>query len=284
MRVLWIANAINLVLDPCLIFGLGPFPRLGVTGAAVATTTGRGIGVLAQLYVLRRGEGRVVIRRRHLRLEPRVMWNMLRLSGAAVFQQLIATTSWIGLIRIIATFGSDAVAANTIAFRVIVFALLPGWGVANAAATLVGQNLGAGKPERAEASVWRAGAYNVVALGAVEAVFLLFADAIVAPFASDAGVARLAATGLRIYRAGFVFYAYELVLTQAFNGAGDTWTPTLLNLFCCWFGEVPMAYVFGVSLGLGPAGVFWSIPIAFSTMAVVAAGLFRRGRWKLQRV
>jgi putative MATE family efflux protein len=284
MRVLWIANAINIVLDPCLILGLGPFPRLGVTGAAVATTTGRGIGVLVQLYMLSRSDGRVVIRREHLRLEPRVMISMLRLSGSAVFQQLIATTSWIGLVRIVAWFGSAALAGNTIAFRVVVFALLPAWGLANAAATLVGQNLGAGKPDRAEASVWRACRYNLVALGAIGALFIVFADAIVALFTDDPSVAPIAAAGLRIFSAGFPFYAYGFVLTQSFNGAGDTWTPTVINLFCCWLGEIPIAYILARPLGFGPAGAFWSIPIAFSTMALVSALLFRRGAWKTKRV
>lgn len=198
MRVLWIANAFNIVLDPCFIFGLGPFPRLGVTGAAVATTTGRGIGVLVQLYILSRGQRRIVIRREHLRLDPRVMLNMLRLSGTAVFQMLIATTSWIGLVRILAAFGSDALAGNTIAIRIVIFALLPSWGLANAAATLVGQNLGAGKPERAETRVWRASFYNLVALAFVGLLFVVFADPIVAGFTSDPIVAPIAVRGLRI--------------------------------------------------------------------------------------
>jgi putative MATE family efflux protein len=284
MRVLWIANAINIVLDPCLIFGLGPFPRLGVTGAAAATTTGRGIGVLLQLYILSRRDGRIVIRREHLRLDPRVMMNMLRLSGSAVLQQLIATTSWIGLVRIMATFGSVVVAANTIAIRIVIFALLPAWGLANAAATLVGQNLGAGKPDRAEASVWRACRYNLVALGVIGTLFIVSADAIVAIFTSDPAVAPLAAAGLRIFGSGFPFYAYGFVLTQSFNGAGDTWTPTVINVFCCWLGEVPIAYVLARPLGFGPHGAFWSIPIAFSSMALMSTLLFRRGQWKLKRV
>jgi putative MATE family efflux protein len=284
MRVLWIANAINICLDPCLILGLGPFPELGVTGAAVATTTGRGVGVLLQLYVVWRGKGRVVIRREHLRIDPHVMMNMVRLSGTAVFQSLIATTSWVGLVRIIASFGSDAVAANTIAIRIVIFALLPAWGLANAAATLVGQNLGAGKPERAEASVWRACLYNLVTLGTVGAAFVIFADAIVGLFTSDPIVRPMAAQGLRIIGAGFPFYAYGFVLTQSFNGAGDMWTPTIINLFCCWLGEIPIAYVLAVPLGLGPPGVFWAVPIAFSSMAIVSALIFRRGRWKFKRV
>ena len=284
MRVLWIANAINICLDPCFIFGLGPFPELGVTGAAVATTTGRCIGVLAQFYFLWRGGGRIVIRREHLRLDPPVMLNMLRLSASAVFQTLIATTSWVGVIRILASFGSVAVASSTIAIRIVMFVLLPSWGLSNAAATLVGQNLGANKPERAEASVWRACLYNSVILGAISVPFVLWAEGVVALFTHDAQVAPLAARGLRIISSGFAFYASGYVLSASFNGAGDTMTPTLLNLCCFWFGELPLAYVLARPFGLGPAGVFWAVAIAFSLMTMVSAWLFRRGRWKLKRV
>jgi putative MATE family efflux protein len=284
MRVLWIANAFNIVLDPCFIFGLGPFPRLGVTGAAVATTTGRGIGVLVQLYILSRGQGRITIRREHLRLDPRVMLNMLRLSGTAVFQVLIATTSWVGVVRILAGFGSNALAGNTIAIRIVIFALLPSWGFANAAATLVGQNLGAGKPDRADASVWRAAFYNMVALAAIGLLFVVFADAIVAGFTSDPIVAPIAVRGLRIISAGFPLFAYGYVMTQAFNGAGDTVTPTMINVACLWLGEIPLAYVLAKPAGLGPSGVYWSIFLAFSAMSLVSALLFRRGTWKLKRV
>jgi putative MATE family efflux protein len=284
MRVLWIANAFNIVLDPCFIFGLGPFPRLGVTGAAVATTTGRGIGVLLQLYVLWRGRGRISIRREHVRLDPRVMLNMLRLSGTAVFQTLIATTSWIGLVRILAAFGSDVLAGNTIAIRIVIFALLPSWGFANAAATLVGQNLGARKPARAEASVWQASLYNMMALAGIGLLFVVFADAIVAGFTSDPAVAPIAVRGLRIISAGFPLFAYGYVMTQAFNGAGDAVTPTLINVFCLWLGEIPLAYGLARPMGWGPTGVYWSIFIAFSAMSLVSALLFRRGSWKLARV
>jgi putative MATE family efflux protein len=284
MRVLWIANAINICLDPCFIFGLGPFPELGVTGAAVATTTGRGTGVLVQLYLLSRGGGRIAIRREHLRLDPPVMLNMLRLSGTAVFQILIATSSWVFLIRILASFGSAAVAGCTIAIRIVLFVLLPSWGLSNAAATLVGQNLGANQPERAEASVWRAALYNVVFLAVVGVVFLTLADEIVAGFTSDPAIAPIAVRGLRIISAGFPFYAAGYVLTQSFNGAGDTVTPTLINVLCLWMGEIPLAYVLARPVGLGPSGVFWSIAIAFSVMSLVSAAVFRRGRWKLKRV
>jgi putative MATE family efflux protein len=284
MRVLWIANAINICLDPCLIFGLGPFPQLGVTGAAVATTTGRSIGVLVQLYFLSRSDGRIVIRRRHLRLNPRVMIGMVRLSGSAVFQMLIGTTSYIGVMRIIASFGSVAVAACTIVIRIIMFVLMPSWGLSNAAATLVGQNLGAGQPERAETSVWRACWFNVGVLGALAVVFVVFAEIVVGWFTHDPDVAPLATLGLRIISGGFPFYAAGYVITQSFNGAGDTATPTLISLGCFWLFEIPLSYLLGRSLGFGPPGVFWAMAIAFSVMSVVSAFLFRRGRWKLKRV
>ena len=284
MRVLWIANAINICLDPCLIFGLGPFPRLGVTGAAVATTTGRGIGVLVQLYFLSRSDGRIVIRRRHLRLYPSVMLNMVRLSGSAVFQMFIGTTSYIGVMRIIASFGSVSVAACTIVIRIIMFVLMPSWGLSNAAATLVGQNLGAGHPERAESSAWRACWFNVAVLGVLGALFVIFADVVVGWFTRDPAVAPIATLGLRIISGGFPFYAAGYVLTQSFNGAGDTWTPTLINVGCFWLFEIPLAYVLGLPLGYGPAGIFWAMAIAFSVMSMVSAFLFRRGHWKLKRV
>jgi putative MATE family efflux protein len=284
MRVLWIANAINICLDPCLIFGLGPFPRLGVTGAAVATTTGRSIGVLVQLYFLSRSDGRIAIRRRHLRLDPAVMLNMVRLSGSAVFQILIGTTSYIGVMRIIASFGSVSVAACTIVIRIIMFVLMPSWGLSNAAATLVGQNLGAGQPARAEASAWRACWLNVAVLGVLGVLFVVFADVVVGWFTHDPDVAPIATLGLRIISGGFPFYAAGYVLTQSFNGAGDTWTPTLINLGCFWCFEIPLSYILGRSLGFGPPGIFWAMAIAFSVMSMVSAWLFRRGTWKLKRV
>jgi putative MATE family efflux protein len=284
MRVLWIANAINICLDPCLIFGLGPFPRLGVTGAAVATTTGRGIGVLVQLYFLSRSDGRIVIRRRHLRLNPSVMLSMVRLSGSAVLQMFIGTTSYIGLMRIIASFGSIPVAACTIVIRIIMFVVLPSWGLSNAAATLVGQNLGAGQPERAAASAWRACWFNVAVLGVLGILFVVFADVVVGWFTRDPEVGPIATLGLRIISGGFPFYAAGYVLTQSFNGAGDTWTPTLINLGCFWLFEIPLAYFLGRTLGYGPPGIFWAMAIAFSVMSMVSAWLFRRGTWKLKRV
>lgn len=288
MRTLWLANAINIVLAPCLIFGPGPFPALGVTGAAVATTIGRGTGALYALsrLVRRRGgrEGHLVVRRRHLRLEPAVMARILRLSGAGTLQVLIGSASWIGLIRILSSFGSDAVAGYTIAIRIVLFVLLPSWGLSNAAATMVGQALGAGKPERAEQAVWRAGFYNVCVLGAMGALFVLFAPQIVAVFAPDDAARRIAVDGLRIIALGFPFYAYGMVLTQSFNGAGETWTPTLLNFLVFWLWEIPLASALALWLDVGPRGVFVAIAVAFSTLAAASAVMFRRGRWKAKRV
>ena len=284
MRVLWLANAINLVLDPCLIFGLGPFPALGVQGAAIATTCGRGIGVLVQMITLFRGRGRVALARRHLHLDPRVMLRMLRLSGTAILQVMISTASWIGLVRILSVFGSAALAGYTIAIRIIVFAILPSWGMSNAAATMVGQSLGARKPDRAEKSVWIAGFYNMIFLGSVGIVFVTLARPLIGLFTSDPAVAPIGVACLRTVSYGFLFYAYGMVMVQAFNGAGDTWTPTVINLFCFWLWEIPLAYVLARGFEMGPQGVFWAIAIAFSTIAVVGSLAFRSGKWKKKQV
>lgn len=284
MRVLWFANAINIVLGPCLIFGLGPFPRLGVTGAAIATNIGRGSGVLYQLVRLFSGKGRIQLNRHHLKLDFDVIRRMVKVSGTGVVQSLITMTSWLGLIRILSTFGSSAVAGYTVGMRIIAFAILPSWGMSNAAATLVGQNLGAGKPDRAEQSVWITCRYNLVFLGIIGVVFIALAGPILSLFTKDPVIAPYGVNCLRIVSIGFVFYAYGMVLTQAFNGAGDTWTPTMINVFCFWLWEIPLGLVLARTLHLGPNGVFAAIMIAFSTLAVVSAILFRKGRWKLRKV
>jgi putative MATE family efflux protein len=284
MRSLWVANAVNLVLDPCFILGLGPFPRLGLTGAAVATTIGRGIGVLYQLWILTRGGGRIVVSRRHLRLQPALLARLLRVSIGGIGQFLIATASWLMLVRILTPFGSVALAGYTIALRIVVVACLPAWGMSNAAATLVGQNLGAHKPERAERSVWLAGLYNMAFLALVAVTFLLVADVLVAAFTPDAAVREAAATCLRVVSCGYLFYGWGMVMTHAFNGAGDTTTPTWVNFSCYWLFQVPLAWMLARGLGLGPSGVFWAIPIAESAMAVAAIVCFRRGRWKMRQV
>lgn len=284
MRVLWLANAINILLGPCLIFGLGPFPHLGVAGAAIATNIGRGTGVLFQLWRLRHPKGRIIIRKEHICIRPRVLLSILRISGTGILQSLIGMTSWIGLVRILSSFGSNVVAGYTVAVRIIMFALLPSWGMSNAAATLVGQNLGAKKSERAVESVWLACRYNVVFLGITGLLFIVFAPNLIGIFTRNPDIHPYGVNTLRIVSCGFLFYAYGMVLTQAFNGAGDTWTPTVVNLFCFWLWEIPLAYVLARKTGLGPSGVFASITIAFSTLAVVSAILFRRGRWKNSKV
>ncbi|MEJ7809759.1 MAG: MATE family efflux transporter [Gemmatimonadaceae bacterium] len=284
MRVLWLANWINILLGPLLIFGVGPFPRLGIVGAAVATNIGRGIGALYALSQLFGSGARVRVARRHFRFDPALMWQMIRLSSSGTVQILIGTASWIGLVRVIASFGSSVLAGYTIGMRVIIFALLPSWGLSNAAATMVGQALGARKPERAEQAAWMAGRYNLYFLGTVGLLFVLLARPIVALFTGDPAVAPYAVDCLRIVALGFLFYAYGMVLTSAFNGAGDTWTPTWINVFVFWLWEIPLAYVLAVTLGMGPRGVFVAITIAYSTLAVVSAWLFRKGTWKTRRV
>jgi len=280
MRVLWLANSINIVLGPCFIFGLGPFPKLGIAGAAVATNIGRGTGVLYAFSRLIRRGGRFDITRAHIKLEPSIMARLVRLSATGTFQVFIGMASWVGLIRTLSSFGSDAIAGYTIGIRVIMFALLPSWGMANAAATMVGQALGAHKPDRAEIAVWKAGFYNMVFLGLVGLTFVVFAKPIIGLFTTDPRVVPYGVDCLRIVAYGFLFYAYGMVLTQSFNGAGDTWTPTVINLFVFWLWELPLAYLLAVVLGLGPRGVFVAITVAFSTLALISAVLFRRGKWK----
>ncbi len=284
MRSLWIANAVNMTLDPCLIFGLGPFPELGVTGAAIATNVGRTVGVAYQIRALVSGRGRLRVRRRHLRLDRRVMGSLVRLSLGGVGQFLIGTASWLGLVRILSLFGAGALAGYTIALRIIIVALLPSWGMSNAVATLVGQNLGAGKPDRAERSVWLVGLYNMAFLLGVMAVFLAGAEPLIALFTSDPTVLRLGAQCLRVVSYGYAFYAWGMVLVQAFNGAGDTVTPTWINLGCYWLFQIPLALGLARAMGQGPLGVFLAITLAESLLAVVGLLVFRRGAWKRKAV
>ena len=284
MRVLILGNALNIVLGPCFIFGPGPFPELGVTGAAVATNAGRGTAVALQLYLLTRGGRRVQLERRHLRLDLRTMTSVVRLSGSGTLQILIGTASYIGLVRILSTFGSAPLAGYTIGIRVILFALLPAFGISNAAATMVGQNLGAGKPDRAERAVWTAALYNMIFLGLVGLLFVVAAPQIARMFTSDPAVQPFAVACLRIVSLGFLFYGVGMVLTSAFNGAGDTWTPTMINLFVFWLWEIPLAWWLSTETALGARGVFFALMIAYSTLAVISAVLFRRGAWKRSRV
>jgi putative MATE family efflux protein len=284
MRVLWVANLVNICLNPCLIFGLGPFPRLGVTGSAVGTTIGRGIGVLLQVWVLTSGRGRLSLHASQLRADFAIMWRLIRLSLNAMFQYMVQMASWIGMVRIIASFGSDATAAYTVAFKVIIFAILPSWGMSNAAATLVGQNLGAGKPARAEASVWRTGLYNMLFLGTIGVAFFIWAPQIIALFTTDPKVLPLAVSALRIFSCGNVSYSYGMVITAAYNGAGDTATPTVLNLICFWLCQIPLAWALAFHTGLGPNGVYVSVLISDTLLAALSVVLFRRGTWKQVKV
>ncbi len=284
MRLLWVSNILNLILDPCLIFGLGPFPRLGVTGAALATLTGRSIGVLYQFYRLMRGTERLRILRSQIRLQWDVLWRLIRVSVTGILQFAIAHTSWIGLVRIVSIFGAAALAGYTIAIRIVIFIILPSWGLSNAAATLVGQNLGAGQPERAEKSVWRTGLYNMIFLGIVGVIFILYAEPIVRLFTNDPAVIPLGAACLRIVSYGNLGYAYFMVMMQAFNGAGDTITPTIVNFFGFWLFEIPLAYTLAIPLHMHSNGVFASIAIAESSMAAASAILFKQGKWKKKKI
>jgi putative MATE family efflux protein len=282
MRVLWLANGINIVLGPLLIFGVGPFPRMGVTGAAVATTIGRGAGLLFALTRLVQGSGHLRVHRSHLAIEAATIRRMLRLSVNGTFQVLVGTLSWLALIRLMATFGSAAMAGYTIAVRVIMFAMLPAWGLSNAAATMVGQALGAKKPDRAEKAVWTAARYNVACLGTMGLLFVLGAPLIVGLFTADAAVAEVATYGLRTMALGFPFYAFGMTLMAAFNGAGDTATPTAINIAIFWFLEIPVAVMLARMTGMGGHAVFVAVLVAYTLMAGVAFVVFRRGRWRLR--
>ncbi len=301
MRVLIIANLLNIVLAPCFIYGadifamLGInapvwlknfwiFPHLGVTGAAVGTNIGRGTGVLFAAWRLFRPSGRITIQQTNWHFNREIFVSLLKIAAPAVLQFLIATASWTALVRVMAKFGDDALAGYGIGLRVIIFALLPAVGLSNAASTLVGQNLGAGNPERAAQSVWRASLINAGFLGAISLIFLVFAMPIVSFFTAEPNVAEYASKALRIVAYGFVFYGFGIVLESAFNGAGDTWTPTYLNLVIFWIVEIPLAYLLAYHFGMGPNGVFRAITFSFSLLAVCAAILFKMGGWKAKKV
>jgi len=280
MRVLWVANGINMVLDPCLINGWGPFPRLNVMGAAVATTTGRGVGVALQLLFLAGGYSRVRVYARQIRIRLHVMWRLLKVSFTGILQFVISTASWTGLVRLCATFGTVPVAGYTVAIKIFLFVLLPCWGMSGAAATLVGQSLGAKKPDRAEAAVYQTGRFTMIYMGTVAIVSIVFARQIVAFFTSDPAVQQVASDCLRFISVGNICYAWGMVLIQAFNGAGDTRTPMAVNFFCYWCFQIPLAWVLAVTLHWGPRGVFTAIPAAETAMTLASLVLFRRGAWK----
>ena len=281
---LWLANGVNLVLDPCLIFGLGPFPELGVTGAAIASLIGRSSGVAYLWWRLWRGTPRVQVRKEHLRFLPKVSAELWQLAWGSLGQLIVETSSWVLLTRIVALSGSAAVAGYTIAIRVLLFFLMPAWGLSGAAATLVGQSLGAKLPERAERSIWMTGIVNFAFLAGVTALCLLSADAISAAFTKDAAVAQIAAPGIRTVAYGYVFYAWGMVFIQSFNGAGDTRTPFWLNLICFWFFKLPLAYFLSVHVAAtrGTSGVFLAVCLAYSLNALLAFLWFKSGRWKSQ--
>lgn len=284
MRVLLVANGINILLDPLLIFGFGPVPALGIEGAAIATNLGRGIAVLYQFYVLFRESKRIRLRFAYFSPKVELLLTLIRLSVGGILQNIIATASWIIMVRIVSVFGSVAVAGYTIAIRIVVFALLPSWGLSNAASTLVGQNLGAGKPGRAARAAWITGFANMGLLGLVSLIFVSFPGSLVLLFISEPEVIELAASCLKIVSAGFLFYAMGMVMTQSLNGAGDTYTPTLLNFICFWLIEIPLAWFLALRMGLQSEGVFYAIVIAESTLTLLGMAVFSRGKWKLKVV
>jgi MATE family, multidrug efflux pump len=284
MRTLWLANALNIILGPCLIFGLGPFPRWGIVGAAVATNVGRGVGVLYQLWQLSGTNSRVHVRWRHVVPHLNEIRAILATAGNGIAQLVISTTSWVGLFKILALSGSAALAGYTIAIRLVTFALMPAWGLSNAGATLVGQNLGAGQPDRAEASVRLTVRYNVIFLGIVGLIFIVLSHSLIGLFAPEPDVGRYGTQALWVVSLAFPLYAAGMCLEAAFNGAGDTWTPTRLNFFCLWLGQVPIAWLLAQPLGLGALGVFIAVPVSFTILTVWSAILFRGGRWKERKV
>jgi len=284
MRVLWLGNIINIILDPCLILGLGPFPEMGIKGAAIATVIGRGTAVLYQLYILFSGKKRVKLLREHIRLNFRLILKILKISMGGIGQNIIATSSWIILVRIISEFGSAALAGYTISIRIIIFALLPSWGISNAAATLVGQNLGAKKPERAERSVWITGILNMVLLGIFGIIMILFPEYFIRLFIDDKEVIKSGVLGLKIISMGFLAYGLGMVLVNSFNGAGDTATPTKINLVAFWLIEIPLAYFLAIYAGMQETGVFIAIVVAETILTIIALILFRQGKWKLNEV
>jgi putative MATE family efflux protein len=284
MRALWIGNLINLVLDPCLIFGLGPFPELGVTGSAIATTIGRGVAVIYQFTKLSGGASRVPVRFDRMLPNIGLMKNLLGISLGGMFQILVATAAWMLLMSIVGLFGAAAQAGYMIAIRIILVTILPSWGMSNAAATLVGQNLGAQKPDRAEKSVWLAGHSNAIFLTVVAVIFIVFSEFLIRIFTQDQTVIPYGANALRYISYGYIFYGYGMVMAAAFNGAGDTYTPTVMNLVCFWLIQIPLAYTLAKWTGLETKGIFLAITIAESILAVMAMLAFRRGKWKTKKV
>jgi len=284
MRVLIVANCLNIILDPLLIFGLGPIPAMGVEGAAIATSIGRGLAVVYQFVMLAKGSGKIHLRREHIRIKLDTIKQLINLSIGGIGQNIIATSSWIGLMRIMAEFGSAAIAGYTIAIRILIFILLPSWGLSNAAATLVGQNLGAEQPDRAEQSVWKAGKINVIFLGLIGVIFFLFPGFFIELFTKEQAIVSNGIQALKIISLGFIFYGLGMVLLNSINGAGDTKTPTLLNFISFWLIEIPVAYLLAIQFGWDQKGVFYSIIIAEMCLTLIAFAWFKQGKWKLKKV
>ena len=284
MRVLWLANGLNIVLDPILIFGWGPIPAMGVEGAAIATVIGRSAGVALQAWILWRGSQHLRITAVSLGLQAATFWHLLRTSLGGIGQMIVAMTAWIFLMRILAEMGSAAVAAATIAIRIMMFTLMPAWGLSNAAATLVGQNLGAGEPARAEAAVWRIGWMTMAFTVGVSVLFFLFPRELIGLFTAEPAVVDIGAQWLRILSYSYFVYGWWMVAVQAFNGAGDTVTPTRINLVFFWLIQIPLAWVLALQLDLGATGVFWAVFVSETSVGVFTLWLFSRGGWKQARV
>lgn len=284
MKALTLANCINIVLDPCLIYGYGPFPELGLTGAAVATNIGRGVGVLYGLYYICGGGGRIRLHMANMLPHLETLTSLVRISLGGIAQFLVATASWVFLVQIVSSFGSDAVAGYTIGVRIVMFTILPAWGLSNAAATLVGQNLGAGLPDRAEQSVWQIVKFNAIYMGFASLMMLLFATPLVGFFIEESVASGYAVQALWIFALGYIPWGIGMAIIQSFNGAGDTMTPTWINVFCFWLVQVPLAYSLAMLLELGPVGVFWAVFVSDVLTGIVGYLVFRRGKWKLREV
>ena len=284
MWTLILSNGLNIILDPIFIFGFGPIPAYGVEGAAIATTIGRGTAVVWQLTALFYGFGKIKIALKDLVIRVAVMVNLIKVSLGGIGQFLIGTSSWVFLMRIMSEFGSEVLAGYTIAIRIMMFTLMPSWGMSNAAATLVGQNLGAKKPDRAEKSVWKTGKYAAYFMGFVSIIYLVFASTFLSWFSENPEVVKNGALCLQIIAAGYIFYAYGMVVIQSFNGSGDTKTPTYINFVCFWLFQLPFAYLIAITLEAGPIGVFLSITLAEVLIAIIGIWLFKKGKWKTVQV
>jgi len=284
MRVLWISNGLNIILDPIFIFGWGPIPAFGITGAAIATNLGRGVGVMFQLYLLFRGGKHIKILIAHLKIEWETIRNILKTSVGGIGQMIVGMTSWIFIMRILSEFGSQTVAGATIALRIMMFTMMPSWGMSNAVATLVGQNLGAGKPDRAEKSVWYTGFCNMGYLILISIVYFFWSENLIAIFTDDEQAIIIGAKWLQIVSYSYFIYAWWMAAGQAFNGAGDTITPTKINVVFFWMIQIPLAYTLGKHFGYGPTGVFWAMMISESSVGIFTLWLFTKGSWKQTKV